>query len=193
MTKTRRHDDDTLPKKGAMKLVIIALAMLGVGAGGAYGAVTFGYLGERREAAGPNLPQLVRKGEEDPYASKSGIKEGDLENVDGEGGSEYRTSYYSFEDAFTSNLLDSAALIQVSLAASTRHDGRVLMWLSKHDLAIRSAILIELADTPEGDVYSVEGKSRLQKRLTAAINHVLIETEGFGGVDNVHFRGFLVQ
>lgn len=193
MTKTRRHDDETLPKKGAMKLVIIALAMLGVGAGGAYGAVTFGYLGERREAAGPNLPQLVRKGIDDPYAPRSGADAGGLENFDGEGGSEYRTSYYSFEDAFTSNLLESSALIQVSLAASTRHDGRVLMWLSKHDLAIRSAILIELADTPEGDVYSVEGKSRLQKRLTAAINHVLIETEGFGGVDNVHFRGFLFQ
>ncbi|MGB3378434.1 flagellar basal body-associated FliL family protein [Allopontixanthobacter sediminis] len=193
MTKPKKTDDDAPAKKGKMKLVIIALAMLGVGAGGAYGAVAMGYLGASHEAKGPDLPKLVRKGEEDPYAPKSEAKEGEVDDVDGEGGSEYRTTYYSFEDAFTSNLLDSAALIQVSLAASTRYDGRVLMWLRKHDLAIRSAILIELADTPEGDVYSVEGKARLQKRLTAAINRVLTETEGFGGVDDVHFRGFLVQ
>lgn len=175
-----------------MKLAVIALVMLGVGGGGAYGAVAMGYLGAAHEPAGPDLPKLIRKGEADPYAPKTDDKAGG-EEVDGEGGSEYRTSYYSFEEAFTSNLLDSPALIQLSLAASTRHDGRVLMWLKKHDLAIRSAILIDLADTPEGDVYSVEGKTRLQKRLTATINRVLTETEGFGGVDDVHFRGFLVQ
>ena len=166
--------------------------MLGVGAGGAYGAVAMGYLGAAHEPAGPDHPELVRKGEVDPYAPAT-EGEGGGEEVDGEGGSEYRTSYYSFEEAFTSNLLDSPALIQMSLAASTRRDGRVLIWLKKHDLAIRSAILIDLADTPESDVYSVEGKTRLQKRLTATINRVLTETEGFGGVDDVHFRGFLVQ
>jgi hypothetical protein len=31
-----------------------------------------------------------------------------------------------------------------------------------------------LADTPEEDVQSIEGKEKLQKRLTAAINKVLV-------------------
>ncbi len=192
MSKTKKPDEEVPKKKGKLKLVVIGLLMLGLGAGGAYGAVAMGYLGATHEPAGPDHPELLRKGEADPYApAKEG--EGGGEEVDGEGGSEYRTSYYSFEEAFTSNLLDSPALIQMSLAASTRRDGRVLIWLKKHDLAIRSAILIDLADTPESDVYSVEGKTRLQKRLTATINRVLTETEGFGGVDDVHFRGFLVQ
>ena len=39
----------------------------------------------------------------------------------------------------------------------------------------------------------MEGKERLQARLAAAINRVLEENEGFGGVDAVHFRSFLVQ
>ena len=67
------------------------------------------------------------------------------------------------------------------------------MWMKKHELAIRSALLIAIADTPEEDVISPEGKGRLQKRLTAAINKVLTETEGFGGVDNVYFKTFIVQ
>lgn len=192
MSKPKKPDEEAPAKKGKMKLVVIALLMVGMGAGGAYGAAQMGYMGADHQPAGPDVPQFVRKGGVDPYAPVS-EGEGTIEEVDGEGGSEYRTSYYSFEEAFTSNLLDSPALIQMSLAASTRYDGRVLIWLKRHDLAIRSAILIDLADTPEDDVYSVEGKTRLQKRLTATINRVLTETEGFGGVDDVHFRGFLVQ
>ena len=41
--------------------------------------------------------------------------------------------------------------------------------------------------------YTAQGKDRLQKRLTAAINKVLTEEEGFGGVDQVYFKSFLVQ
>ena len=116
-----------------------------------------------------------------------------VQAVDGEGGSEYKTSYHNFSEDFTSNLKNSSALVQVSLACSTRYDGRVLMWLKKHELAIRSAILVVLADTPEEDAYTPEGKQRLAKRLADAINKVLTETEGFGGVDQVYFKGFLVQ
>lgn len=67
------------------------------------------------------------------------------------------------------------------------------MWLKKHELALRSEILEVLADTPEEEAFSAEGKERLQKRLTATINRVLTEREGFGGVDAVYFKSFLVQ
>jgi flagellar FliL protein len=141
-----------------------------------------------------NEPKLVRKGDEDPYAPKAEGKEGEAAAaVDGEGGSEYRTSYYNFTEDFTSNLKNSTGLVQVSLACSTRRDGRVLMWLKKHELAIRSEILVVIADTPEEDVYSPDGKQLLQKRLTDAINKVLVANEGFGGVDAVYFKSFLVQ
>jgi flagellar FliL protein len=113
--------------------------------------------------------------------------------VQGDGGSKYRTAYYTFDEDFSSNLKDSDALFQVSLAASTRRDGRVLMWLDEHKLAIRSKILVVLADTPEDEVYSPDGKALLQKRLTKAVNDVLIQQEGFGGVDNIYFKTFIVQ
>ena len=109
------------------------------------------------------------------------------------GGSPYRVAYYNFADEFTSNLKGSDGLVQLSLAASTRRDGRVLQWLKKHERAIRSAVLVVLADTPEADVSSPDGKVHLQKRLTDAINHVLITNEGFGGIDAVYFKSFLVQ
>lgn len=191
----KKEEGEEKPKSGKMKLLIGALVLLGLGAGGAYGAVQMGLLGPAAgEAAGPDLPRLVEKGETDPYAPTDGDEASAAASaIYGEGGSEYRTAYYSFEEPFTSNLKDSSGLVQVSIAASTRHDGRVIQWLGLHELAIRSAILVELANTPEEDAFTVEGKDRLQRRLAAAMNRVLEENEGFGGVDAVHFRTFLVQ
>ncbi|QFT76711.1 flagellar basal body-associated FliL family protein [Erythrobacter sp. THAF29] len=188
-----KKDEDEKPKGGAMKIIVMAIVLLAIGAGGAYGAFAAGLLGGEGES-GPDIPQFVRKGEADPYElpSKGGGKD-EAPVVYGDGGSEYRTAYYSFEESFTSNLADSPGLIQVDLAVSTQRDGRVLLWVKNHELAIRSAILAQLAATPEAEVYSVEGKKKLSERLTKAINEVLEEKEGFGGIEAVHFKGFLVQ
>ena len=191
MAKPDEKAEDAKPKGGALMLVIGAVLLLGVGAGGAYGAFAAGLLGGGEES-GPNVPELVRKGASDPYQISTG-KDDEIEVVHGEGGSEYRAAYYSFEESFTSNLAGSPSLIQVDLAVSTRRDGRVLAWVKNHELAIRSAILVQLAATPEEDVTDVKGKQELAQRLTDAINKVLEENEGFGGVEAVHFKGLLIQ
>ena len=181
-------------KGGMMKIIIGAVLLLGVGAGGAYGAFAMGLFGADAAHQEPDEPKLVLKGEADPYPLPGADAEKDGgAPIYGDGGSKYRTAYYSFEESFTSNLADSPGLVQVELAVSTRRDGRVLQWVRNHELAIRSAILTQLAATPEAEVYDVAGKERLSKRLTQAINDVLEENEGFGGIDAVHFRGFLVQ
>jgi flagellar FliL protein len=190
-----KNDKPQEPKKsrGLFKKLLMGLLLVGAGGGAAYGFMGPGVLGDRPAKAEASGPQLVLKGKSDPYAHTPKGGEEAVEVVHGEGGSKYRTAYYSFEEEFTSNLKNTDALVQVSLAASTRRDGRVLMWLDEHELAIRSRILVVLADTPEEDIYSPAGKQQLQKRLTAAVNDVLTEQEGFGGVDNIHFRTFIVQ
>lgn len=190
-----KSDTEARPKKGKGLLVklLMGLGLVGAGGGTAFGMMQAGIFGgEHKEE--DNQPKLIRKGEVDPYAPKTEEKEGEaFAEVHGEGGSKYHTSYYSFADDFTSNLKNSDSLVQVSLAASTRRDGRVLMWMKKHELAIRSSLLGVLADTPEEEVYTLGGKQHLRKRLTAAINQVLTENEGFGGVDAVYFKTFIIQ
>jgi flagellar FliL protein len=184
----------TKKKGGKLKLLLLSLVLLGAGGGGTYAAFASGMLGAHSTQKEDKNPKLVRKGEEDPYPVGGEEKEGEgTPMVHGGGGGEYRTAYYDFTDEFTSNLADGAALVQVSLAASTHYDGRVLMWLDEHETAIRSRILAELAATSEADLASIKGKEELQKRLTKAINQTLEEREGFGGVDNVYFRSFIVQ
>jgi flagellar protein FliL len=195
--KTDKEDKPAKKKSPMMLIIIVAVVMLALGGGGAFAMVKMGVIGGGAAKVKEELgPKLVRKGEVDPYAPKAeGGKEGEggAAEVEGEGGSPYKTSYYNFSEDFTSNLKGSTALIQVSLACSTHRDGRVLMWLKKHELAVRSAMLGVLADTTDTDVQTIEGKDKLTKRLTAAINQVLIKEEGFGGVDDVYFKTFLVQ
>lgn len=193
---TEETPSEAPPKKGkglVFKLAI-GLVLIAVGGGAAFGMMQAGIIGGGEHVKEDNNPKLIRKGDDDPFAPAGGKDEGGgAAAVYGDGGSEYRTSYYSFEQDFTSNLKNSEALVQVSLAASTRRDGRVLMWMKQHELAIRSALLTVIADTAEDDVYTLEGKQRLQKRLTGAINKVLTDNEGFGGVDDVYFRSFIIQ
>lgn len=193
MTNKKNPEEKPRKRMGLLSKLLTGVVLIGAGGGGAYALVTTGVIGQA-DANQDDKPKLVRKGEEDPYpvASAAGEKDGP-EVVHGAGGSEYRIAYYRFPDDFTSNLRNSDGMVQLSLAASTRYDGRVLMWLDEHQLAIRSRLLVEIANTDEADVYSPEGKERLQKRLIAAINDVLETNEGFGGVDNVHFRTFIVQ
>jgi len=180
--------------KGKFMKIVLGLVLIGAGSGGAYAYLNPSIIPGHKEGKEENFPQYVLKGEEDPYAPpvEAGEEAGG-EDIEGEGGSKYRTAYYVFKDDFTSNLKNSVGLIQVSIAASTHRDGRVLMWLKKHELACRSAVLGVLADTPEEEVLTIEGKEHLQKRLTDGINKVLTDAEGFGGVDDVYFRSLLIQ
>jgi flagellar FliL protein len=191
----KKDKADKPAKKGGklLKMVLAGGLLVVAGGGTAYALMSAGLIRGSHAEARESGPQLVLKGAKDPYAPKSPKNEESGELVHGDGGSRYRTAYYIFAEDFTSNLRNSDGLVQISLAASTHRDGRVLMWLKEHELAIRSRILITLADTPEEDMYVPDGKIRLQKRLTDAVNTVLTEQEGFGGVDNVYFRTFIVQ
>ncbi|MBV1918136.1 MAG: flagellar basal body-associated FliL family protein [Sphingomonadaceae bacterium] len=191
--KTESEDKPAKGKGFVMKLVVV-VGLIAAGGGGVFGMMQAGIIGDAVEEKEDNSPKFVRKDDEDPYTVPGDDKgANDIPMVHGEGGSEFRKSYFSFSDDFTSNLKDSSALVQVSIAASTQRDGRVLMWMKGHELAIRSEMLSVLADTPEDEIHTRQGKEQLQKRLTQAINKILQETEGFGGVEAVYFKSFIVQ
>lgn len=195
----KKDKDAKAAKKGGSGMIIKiggAVALLGVGGGGVFALVATGLIGGTGKVAmkEDKNPKLIKKGETDPYAPAAKEGEGDSgKNPEGEGGSAYRTAYFSFSEDFTSNLKDAGSLVQVSIACSTHRDYRVLLWLKKHELPIRSAMLAVLADTNEEDVQTPKGKEALQRRLTQTINKVLTDSEGFGGVDAVYFKTFIIQ
>lgn len=174
-------------KKGKKLLLIVALLVL-IGAGVGAGLFFTGMLGGTKEAAPEkDMPKLLPKGSKPKEEGKEegGSKEGDAPK--------YESSYFQLEKEFTSNLKESSHLIQIGLAVSTHYDEKVTEALKAHELAIRSAVLMAINETDEEAIFTTEGKKDLQKRLVKAINGVLKEKEGFGGVANVYFTNFIVQ
>lgn len=107
--------------------------------------------------------------------------------------SAYQATYYQMPAPYTSNLADTDSLMQISLAISTYYDARVIGGIKAHETALRSAILMLLAQEREQDIATPEGKRALQKKLTDLINRTLREKTGYSGVDNVYFTNFVIQ
>ena len=191
-----------VPKKKKGGIVKIALLVVGVlvlvggGVGGGLYLSQSGLMSAHAEAPDAHLPKLVPKAEE-KRASLGGDGEHGGEASEpsppAAGAEKYASNYYVLDKPFTANLQDSVHFIQVGLAISTPYDDRVLVNLKTHEIAVRSAVLMALSDTDENQVFTAQGKEQLQKRLAKAINNVLQQKEGFGGVSNVYFTNFVVQ
>ncbi|RHW18458.1 flagellar basal body protein FliL [Sphingomonas gilva] len=102
-------------------------------------------------------------------------------------------AYVPIETSFTANVRDSDAIMQLSIGVSTTGGEDAAAAIKTHELPIRSAVLMELAEA-EGDplLYS-EGKNQLRRKLTKAINGVLAEKAGEARIDDVYFTSFLIQ
>ena len=105
----------------------------------------------------------------------------------------FATTYYEFPGNFTTNLKGSKKFLQISLGVSTQYDEAVMVNVESHQLALRSEILGVMSEFTMEDLAGREGKGQLAVSLKDAINGILEEVEGFGGVENVHFTSFVLQ
>ncbi|MEZ5656697.1 MAG: flagellar basal body-associated FliL family protein [Sphingobium sp.] len=205
------------PKKGGklVKILLVAVVVLIMGAagitGGLYAAGAFGSHEEEEVVdEDTNKPRLVLKGE-DPVAIAEQFAGGE----DGHGDSapaghmkvpikgvdlpapkdisKYQATYFQMPAPYTSNLADTDSLVQIALAVSTYYDGRVIDAVKEHEMAMRSEILMMLAQESEMEIATPKGKIALQKKLTALLNKILKEKTGYSGIDNVYFTNFVIQ
>jgi flagellar FliL protein len=207
-SKTEGADAPKKKKKNLLLLVGLPVVLLGGGGGAAFYGMQAGWFSAAAHAEEKDEPRLVPKSEEKRASAKEGGEgghgggegeggeapgHGGMPTPKGEGGDKYASTYYPMEKEFTSNLQDSVHFVQVGVAVSTPYDERVVDNIKTHEIAIRSAVLMALGETTEDEVFTAEGKRHIQDRLVKAINGVLKEKEGFGGVSNVYFTNFIVQ
>ena len=162
-------------KRKPMKRLLLVVPLLAIGAGGAY-AYTAGLLplgGKTQDVAPAPRPVL------EPGSTAAHPR--------------YKTSYYKIDGAFTTNLAGSSRFVQVEIGVATIYDATVLARVQTHELPIRSAVLGVLAQQSEDAVATPGGRAALQTQLRSAINHVLIDKEGFGGITDVYLTGLVVQ
>ena len=188
-------DDDAGPKapaKKGRKLLRIATLVLVAGGGVGFalyaqaaGLIDVAAFGDS-PAVGRNLPKLVaRDGVRPTSRAVVGNRPVNPE--------EFKLSYYPLGEGFTANLRDSGVFVQVALGVSTYYDERIRENIARHEMAIRSAVLMELGNQDPAELATPQGKMELKARLATAVNDVLKAREGFGGVDEVYFTGFVMQ
>jgi flagellar FliL protein len=193
-------------KKSSLKKIIMislgGIVLLGGGAGAGmyFGGAFEPHAEEKKED--PHRPKLVEKSDEPAAAGGEGedakpaprvgtvYVENDKTKVDPR---KFEAGYFQLPENFTSNLANGDGFVQAGLSVSTYYDDKVFANVKRHMVPIRSAVLMVLA-VQDGVLLSTpEGKMRLQKDLTDAINKVLRDKEGFGGIDNVYFSNLVIQ
>ncbi len=201
-------------KGGGMKMILLAVAALVLGgAGTAGGLYAAGFFSAKEEGPkeDPNKPVLVLAGESAEEVAKAHGMGGEGH---GEGGgahagghkpgkgidlptpanpAAYQATYFQLQAPFTSNMSDTDAFAQISLAVSTYYDMRVIEAIKTHEMAIRSQVLMMLAQQPETMLATPEGKRLLQGKIKTVINDILKQKTGYGGIDNVYFTNFVIQ
>ena len=103
------------------------------------------------------------------------------------------TSYYTFADNFTTNLNKSKQFLQGSVGVSTQYDETVIENVEKHQMALRSEVLGVIGTYSVDDIDGKIGRDTLANSIMDAINVKLLDLEGFGGVEGVHFTSFVLQ
>jgi flagellar FliL protein len=189
-------------KRSKLKLVLLAGAAALLLAGGGLGAGLYAShaLSPAGPAEDPHRPKLVERGKGGDAADGEGEKDpepkigtisvaSDSVSVDPR---RFEVTYVPLEQPFTANLANGG-IIQVGLSFATYYDHRVVENVRRQTVPIRSAALMVLSEQDPEILATAGGKQALQRQLTAAVNKVLREKEGFGGIDNVYFTSLVIQ
>lgn len=186
-------------KSGKMKkIMLILIVLILVGGGGAAGGLyamtgsVFGGGHAAEEEEGPERPELVvREGVSEAAADRA--RERAAQPNASPDARVFQATYIPLEGSFTSNLADGEAFVQIGIGVSTYYGAPVAERVAAHDMAIRSAILMTLSEQDPVAITTLPGKTALKQQLKNAINEVLTNREGFGGIDDVYFTSFVTQ
>ena len=179
-------------KKGGRlkKLVLLLVALIVIGGGAAGGYFAMGGFRGHADEANPDLPQLVVRedvSDEVADAARERARHGHPDpHV-------FQSTYVPLEGNFTSNLRGGDAFVQIGLGVSTYYDTHVTENITRNMMAIRSAVIMVLSESDPIDIATFQGKQRLKEALKNAINGVLTNREGFGGIDEVYFTSLVTQ
>lgn len=109
-------------------------------------------------------------------------------------GERFAATYKPVSDRdFTLNVPNSRRFVQFKVAYKTFYGEKIVERVSRHQIAIESAIITAASQFSEEEMTSLEGRARVATSLRDAMNDVLIRNEDFGGIDEVMFTHFVFQ
>lgn len=167
----------TEPKKpgksrGLIVTIAGAIVIAGAGAAGGAFAVQSGLLGA---------------------PAKGGGKAHKADAGHGEAASDGKAhKYFAFEQGFTSNLKDGASFVQLALSVAGSDEAAVKA-MKDNEAALRSVVLMTVAESEPADLATKPGKQALQLKLREALGAVMREKTGQSGIVAVYLTGLVIQ
>lgn len=128
-----------------------------------------------------------------PEAFKAEPVKGKKAEAAHEEAEEKESKYFALSQPFTSNLKDSQQFVQLSISLGTYRDEAFVETLKTHEMALRSAALLTIADQTYDQVATSGGKTALAAKLKDVLNKALKDRGAAPGIDTVYFTGFVVQ
>ena len=108
-------------------------------------------------------------------------------------GQKFDQLYNEMDRKFTVNLSGSKQFCQFTMGFMTHYDQRVVDNVYKHELALRSDIIMEVSTYSKDQLSTVADKQTLANAIKSRMNQVLIGYEDFGGIEEVFFTEFVIQ
>lgn len=182
---------DSAPRKRGGKLALFLGLPIGAAlfAGAGFGAGWYLY-SEANSPMSQALRMLDRAPQDEIATPQGGLPPATRKMPEGEA---FKTSYFSFPEALTTNPKGSRRFIQLGVTLSTQYDAQVMTHVETHQAAIRSDMLAVIGSFSEDEMSSREGRERMAASLRDTINTRLEALEGFGGIEGVFFPSFVLQ
>ena len=177
---------------GVLKIILIALLVLLLLAGAVVATLFFtGFFDKADEKAAENKVaelEAAAEARNDPGSAAP-------QRVTKESPELKRFEYHYLElqREFLANVSNSRKVIQVQVAVMTNFDERVFANVTKHEFALRSAVLDLMRQVTEADLTKTNFRRELATNIKAEMNSVLEKYEDFGGIEEVYFTTFVVQ
>jgi flagellar FliL protein len=156
------------PKRLGRKLLFLGAAIVLGGGGLGAGLYASGLLAVGEGEAHVEQPHLVPREDASSEAIAHATEKARTGKIDPH---VFQATYHAMENNFTSNLRGGQAFVQIGMGVSTYYDERVIERLKKHEMAVRSAILLVLSEQDPLVLATAEGKQELRNALKKAENN----------------------
>ena len=104
-----------------------------------------------------------------------------------------KLSYFQFQLSFSANFKNDKNIMNTEIALSTFKGEFYMARIKHHEPALRRVILDTIAETPEENARTKQGKEKLAEKLLYEINSKLESLSEDPAIEGVHFTTFAIR
>jgi len=181
-------------KKSPILLIVLIFVGILLLLGGAIGGTLFltGYFDKKDRDIEEEFAQLDKAAGDASDAAAEAVDAGP-QLIETPKQTKLVANYYQIQQALVANIGNSKKVMQVSVGVMTHYDEQVIANIEKHQIALRSAMIVDLRKVTEADVKSPDFQETMAETLRLTMNSILEEYEDFGGIEKVFFPEFIIQ